>query len=24
VSHDGRKLTADFQARLEEKLLAAC
>ena len=24
VSHAGRKLTADFQARLEEKLIAAC
>jgi [protein-PII] uridylyltransferase len=24
VSHEGRKLTADFQARLEEKLLDAC
>jgi [protein-PII] uridylyltransferase len=24
VSHDGRKLTADFQTRLEEKLLWAC
>jgi [protein-PII] uridylyltransferase len=24
VSHEGRKLTADFQAQLEEKLLAAC
>ncbi len=24
VSRDGRKLTADFQTRLEEKLLAAC
>ena len=24
VSHDGRKLTVDFQTRLEEKLLWAC
>jgi [protein-PII] uridylyltransferase len=24
VSHEGRKLTADFQARLEQNLLAAC